>query len=235
MPENVEPIDSKPSRRWSVFARLGLVTTFGVVAYVGVTSVGVTEMLADVDRLRAVLGGTSWHGPLAVVAMMTVAVVLSPLPSAPIALAAGALYGHIWGTLYVLVGAEIGALIAFAIARYLRPVAVARWLDARLTFQRVDSQHALMVAVCASRLAPFVSFDLVSYAAGLTPLSLWRFALATLIGILPASFALAHFGGELGSFDAGRIALSLVALGLLGALPWFWSMMRRRGRNGTQA
>jgi len=202
----------------------------GSLGYVVIVTIGIGELLADVGALRDVLGGTGWYGPLAVVLLMTVAVVLSPLPSAPIALAAGALYGHAWGTIYVLAGAEIGALLAFAIARYVRPVALAEWLEARLTFKRLDSQHALMMAVCASRLVPFVSFDLASYAAGLTPLQLWRFALATLIGILPASFALAHFGGELGSFDAGRIALSLVFLGLLGVLPWLGStMLRRRG------
>ena len=55
-------------------------------------------------------------GPILTVGLMTVAVVFSPLPSAPIALAAGAVYGHVWGTIYVILGAEIGAIIAFAIA-----------------------------------------------------------------------------------------------------------------------
>jgi len=47
----------------------------------------------------------------------TLAVVARPLPSAPIALAAGAAYGHLWGTRQVIVGAEIGALVAFGLAR----------------------------------------------------------------------------------------------------------------------
>lgn len=41
-------------------------------------------------------------GPLAVIALMTLAVRVSPIPSAPIALAAGAAYGHGWSALYVL-------------------------------------------------------------------------------------------------------------------------------------
>jgi len=44
------------------------------------------------------------------------------------------------------------------------------------------------------------------YAAGLTPPSAWRFAVATLAGIVPAGFLLAHFGDELASADAGRMA-----------------------------
>jgi uncharacterized membrane protein YdjX (TVP38/TMEM64 family) len=231
MSERTNPVVAASSQRWTAVKRLGLVTLIGLLAYVALVAIGAGEMLADVGALRDTLSATGWYGPLAVVALMTIAVVLSPLPSAPIALAAGALYGHTWGTVYVLAGAQSGAMIAFAIARYARPAALAVWLDTRLTFQRFDSQHALMMAVCASRLLPFVSFDLVSYAAGLTPLRLWRFALATLIGILPASFALAHIGGELGSFDAGRIALSLVFLGVLGALPWLWSAALRNRRH----
>lgn len=234
MSEPAKPVAPSPARRWTAVRRLGLVTLIGSLAYVALVMVGAGELLADVGALRARLGTTGWYGPLAVVTLMTIAVVLSPLPSAPIALAAGALYGHTWGTVYVLAGAQSGAMIAFAIARYARPAALAKWLDVRLTFERFDSQHALMMAVCVSRLLPFVSFDLVSYAAGLTPLRLWRFALATLVGILPASFALAHFGGELGSFDAGRIALSLVFLGVLGALPWLWSAVQRRRRRGAE-
>jgi uncharacterized membrane protein YdjX (TVP38/TMEM64 family) len=76
-----------------------------------------------------------------------------------------------------------------------------------------------MAAVFASRLLPFISFDLVSYAAGLTPLTLWRFAVATLAGIIPASFLLAHFGGEMASADAYRIMLAVLALGAITLLP----------------
>lgn len=222
--------DFHVSRYRSFALRFGLVALGAGSAYVAVVALGAPELFTDARALGERLEGFGWYGPFAIILMMTIAVVLSPLPSAPIALASGALYGHTWGTVYVLVGAQSGALIAFAIARYVRPATLAAWLEKRLSFEHYDSQHALMVAVCASRLMPFVSFDLASYAAGLTPLRLWRFALATLIGILPASFALAHFGGEVGSFDAGRIALALVLLGVLGVLPWSWSFVSRQLR-----
>ena len=47
----------------------------------------------------------------------------------------------------------------------------------------MGSQNALMGIVFVSRLLPFLSFDIVSYGAGLTTLSAWRFALATLAGL----------------------------------------------------
>ena len=47
-----------------------------------------------------------------------------------------------------------------------------------------------------SRLIPFVSFDLVSYGAGLTAMSLWKFALATFVGMLPLTFLYVSTGSS---------------------------------------
>lgn len=170
---------------------------------------------ADLERW---VGAVGIFGPLAIIGLMSVAVVVSPLPSAPIALTSGALYGHGWGTLYVLIGAEIGALAAFTIARWLGRDIVMRWVGNRLP-PLAGSQTALMLIVFFSRLLPFLSFDLVSYAAGLTSLAWWRFALATAGGIVPASFVLAHLGGEMADADAGWILTAVGVLGLLTALP----------------
>jgi uncharacterized membrane protein YdjX (TVP38/TMEM64 family) len=158
-------------------------------------------------------------GPLAIIGLLATAIVLNPIPSAPIALAAGAAYGHLWGTVYVVIGAEIGALIAFAVARLVGYEVLHRWFGKRLSLGSLASQNALMAAVFESRLLPFISFDLVSYAAGLTPLAPWRFAVATLAGIIPASFLLAHFGGEMASADAHRVTLAILALGAVTLLP----------------
>jgi len=87
-----------------------------------------------------------------------------------------------------------------------------------------------MAIVFASRLLPFISFDVVSYAAGLTTLTLWRFALATLAGILPASFLLAHFGGEMAAGEVDRILYAVLALGLLTGIPLAVHYVRRRIR-----
>ncbi|MBK8909482.1 MAG: TVP38/TMEM64 family protein [Rhodospirillales bacterium] len=150
---------------------------------------------------------------------MTTAIVMSPIPSAPIALAAGYAYGHTWGTVYVLIGAELGALLAFGLARVLGYEVLKQWFGDRLSFGFLGSQNLMMAIVFVTRLLPFLSFDLVSYAAGLTCLSPWRFALATLAGIVPASFLLAHFGGELASANTSWIMIAVVILGGLTLIP----------------
>ena len=167
-------------------------------------------------------------GPLIVIGLMVLAIMVSPIPSAPIAMAAGAAYGHVWGTLYVLLGAEIGALAAFGVARWLGGETLKRWFGDRLTVGLLGSQNALMGIVLVSRLLPFISFDIVSYAAGLTLLSSWRFAIATLVGIIPASFLLAHFGGEMATGEVDRMMYSVLALGLITLVPVAVHFLRQR-------
>ncbi|RTQ99657.1 TVP38/TMEM64 family protein [Halomonas nitroreducens] len=173
-------------------------------------------------------------GPVLVIGLMTLAIVMSPIPSAPIALAAGAVYGHAWGTLYVAIGSGTGALIAFCIARLLGYDALRVWLGVRpssgLLQRFLGSQNALMAAVFATRLMPFVSFDVISYAAGLSPLRAWRFVVATLLGVLPASFLLAHFGDHLASDDLRRAGLTVLALGTITLLPLAWKAVPARYR-----
>lgn len=189
---------------------------------------GTLSLILDGAALREHIVRLGPWGPLAIIGLMAIAIVLSPIPSAPIALTAGVAYGHTWGTLYVLIGAEIGALVAFAVARLVGYDVLRRWFGDRLSFGVLGSQNTLMAIVFVTRLLPFLSFDLVSYAAGLTPLTLWRFAVATLAGIVPASFLLAHFGGEMASADTTRITVAVGALGLITLIPAAIHVVRRR-------
>ena len=187
------------------------------------------DILATIDdpeRLRALVESLGPWGPLAIVGALAGAIVVSPIPSAPIALAAGAAYGRVWGTAYVVLGAEIGALIAFAIARRFgyEPVRripwIARWLD------RTHSQPVLAGLVFVSRLLPFFSFDAVSYAAGLTPLRAHWFALSTFAGVLPISILLVWSGERMAAEGTTWIATVVLLAGGLTLLPLVWRRMR---------
>jgi len=196
--------------------------------------------LLDGDAMRTYVERLGWFGPVAVVVLMSVAIVLSPIPSAPIAMAAGAAYGHLWGAIYVGAGAGIGAVIAFSIARILGREAMVRWFGDKVSVGWLGSQNALMGIVFATRLMPFLSFDLVSYAAGLTPLTFWRFVVATVVGIAPASFLLAHFGHEFASADARRVGVVVLALGTITLVPVLvkvlldWRRRRKRAKSSFE-
>lgn len=183
---------------------------------------------SDVKAMTERLRGAGWTGPIIVVASIAGAIIVSPLPSAPIALAAGAVYGHTLGTLYVVLGATLGAIGAFGIARMLGRDLLRRWFGDRLEVGLLGSQNALTAMVFVFRLLPFMSFDVVSYAAGLSALTTPRFLAATVAGVVPVSFALTHFGGELASGEDDRILTSVLALGLVTGAPILIGYLRRR-------
>jgi uncharacterized membrane protein YdjX (TVP38/TMEM64 family) len=211
----------------------GIVFTFLLfVLYWILSEKGVLEIIMDRAVLQEYIARLGPLGPLTVIGMMAGAIVFSPLPSAPVALASGVAFGHTWGTVYIMVGAEIGALVAFTIARLLGYEILHKWFGERLTSNVLGNQNTLMTVVFVSRLIPFVSFDVVSYAAGLTSLALWRFALATLFGLIPASFLLAHFGMEVASADIKRIMVSAIAIGGITLFPVAIKAMKRlRSKN----
>jgi len=220
--------------------RSGILVTIAVLGLAGLgawwfaPSVLVeAQRLMDRETLEALVAQAGIWGPLMIIGLMTVAVVASPIPSAPIALAAGAAYGHFWGTIQVVIGAELGALITFSLARVLGRDVLRRVFGTSVDAGLLGSQNALTWTVFASRLMPFVSFDIISYAAGLSRLHAWRFALATLAGIIPASFVLAHSGGEAVSGDLGRTTWAVLGLGLVTGLPLLWIATRRRAEKET--
>ncbi|WP_343217495.1 VTT domain-containing protein [Hoeflea sp.] len=118
----------------------------------------------------------------------------------------------------MVIGAEPGVLIAFGLARHLGHDVLRRVFDDRVDAGLLGSQTALAATVFASRLMPFVSLDMISYAAGLSRLHAWRFALATL----------AHVGGEAASGDFGRATWAVLGLGLVTRLPLLWVATRQK-------
>lgn len=146
------------------------------------------------DRLVDLLQGYGTVAPVMYMLMMAAAVVISPIPSLPLDAAAGAVFGSLWGTVYSVLGAVAGAIISFYIARFLGREAIARLLKRDIAFCDLCAERHLFYIVFLARLLPMFSFDLVSYGAGLTRISLRAFALATLIGMIPATFAVNYFG-----------------------------------------
>lgn len=175
-----------------------------------------------------------YWGPVGIIGLMITAIVLSPIPSAPIAMVAGAVYGSLWGTVIVVIGAEAGALIAFAIARSLGYDVIHRWKRLRPVLNwlgKERSQGALMLVIFTSRLVPFISFDGVSYAAGLTPLAFWRFVVATLAGVIPTAYLITAFGGLLMASESGVVTVLLILVSGITLLPIVANLLMARRRH----
>lgn len=197
---------------------------------------GWLAVISDQQALRELVEGLGVLGPMAIVLLLAMAIVISPVPSAPIGIVAGAAYGPVWGTALTMAGSFLGAVTAFLIARFLAYDAVRRWELVRRPLNWLESGHSqnwLMAAIFLTRLAPFLSFDAISYAAGLTHLTFWRFSLATLLGVAPISFLLAYGGETIFAAGDDNPVLALLVFGGITGIPILirviWVKVRGRG------
>lgn len=165
----------------------------------------VARILLTADPREAILGfrtylrGFGAWAPVVSAALMLLQSVAAPLPAFVITFTNGLLFGWARGALLSWSSAMAGAALCFGIARSLgRPVVErlvggARPLESSDLFFRRYGNRAVLV----SRLLPFVSFDVVSYGAGLTPISFWSFLVATGLGQLPATLLYSYLGQNL--------------------------------------
>ncbi|WP_300499303.1 TVP38/TMEM64 family protein [Marinobacter sp.] len=219
-----DPTESNGERLNATAKVAGVLLLLVVLAatYWVMLETGALATVTNKVALREWIDQLGYWGPVGIIGLMIMAIVLSPIPSAPIAMVAGAVYGSLWGTVIVVVGAEAGALIAFTIARSLGYDVIHRWSRVRPMLSwlgKERSQSALMLAIFASRLVPFISFDAVSYAAGLTPLALWRFVVATLAGVIPTAYLITAFGGLLLASESGLMTIMLILVSGITLLP----------------
>lgn len=164
--------------------------------------------------------------PLLLIGSMSAAVVIPPIPSLPLDLAAGATFGPFYGALYAVIGAEIGAIACFLAARSLGRDALSRFMNTEVMFCQTCTDHQLMGAMFIARFVPLFSFDMVSYGAGLTNISLKTFALATFFGMAPPTFAFTYLGSSVVSAQWPLIAGGAAMVLLFLALPKFLTTYR---------
>jgi uncharacterized membrane protein YdjX (TVP38/TMEM64 family) len=131
--------------------------------------------------------------PVAYMAAMLVTVVIH-LPSLPLDIAAGAMFGPFLGTLYSVTAATCGSLFNFWLARFLGRAMIEPYLKGHANFCESCSDRLLTRVVFATRLIPVFSIGLISFGAGLTTMSARNFLLATFFGMVPASFTYSYFG-----------------------------------------
>jgi len=158
-------------------------------------------------------------GALALMGGVVLAVVIGPIPTVPFTVALGVSQGWLVGSVLAIVGAMTGALAAFVIARFIARDTVAEWLGGRAVLCRSCSDRLLFGIVLVARLIPVVSFALISYAAGLTAMSLRAYLLATFLGMLPMTVVYTVVGASI-RVDVVWAGLGgLVVTGLLALTP----------------
>lgn len=148
-------------------------------------------------------------------------------------LAAGALFGVVWGVTLVSFASTMGATLAFAASRYvLRDAVVTRFAN-RLGPIDDGVRREGWMYVLSLRLVPAVPFWLVNLIMGVTAIRLWTFYLASQVGMLPATIVYVSVGTRLSELTSLRGILSpglLAGLVALAALPYGTKSLMREVR-----
>ena len=152
----------------------------------------------DVADVKTYLLSFGLWAPVVSFLLMIFQSVVAPLPAFLITFANAGLFGWIPGAILSWTSSMAGAALCFYIAKFYGREVVEK-LTSKTALNSVDvfftkyGKYAILI----SRLLPFVSFDIVSYAAGLTSMSFWPFFWATGLGQLPATIVYSYVGGML--------------------------------------
>lgn len=180
----------------------------------------------DVDLARDYILGFGIWAPAISFLLMMLQSLIAPLPAFILTFANAALFGWVWGAVLSWSSAMAGAVLCFYLAKFLGRSFVEK-LSSRAAVQKIDVffQDYGKYAILIARLLPFISFDIVSYAAGLTSMRFWPFFIATGLGQLPATIIYSYIGsmltGTVRTFVMGLLILfALSTLGFLLKKVW---------------
>jgi len=199
----------------------------------GVSFVFVNRDLFSVNVIEDWVQQAGGAGPLLFILVYALAAVFF-LPGSILTLAGGALFGPVFGTLLNIVGATLGASIAFLIARYLGGDWVEKKTAGRLKQLKEGVEEEGWRFIVFVRLVPLFPFNLLNYAFGLTRIKLSHYVLASFFGMFPGAIAytyLGYVGREAAAGAEGlvqKIMLAMILLALVAFVPRFIAKFREK-------
>ena len=138
---------------------------------------------------------------------------ISFLPATPFSLAAGVLFGSLWGSFYIIIGATLGSVGAFLISRFLFRQWAQDLVNTKLpSLHKYDEAlaHNGLATVLFFRLVPLFPFNGLNLGLGITRVSLLEYSLGTVLGIIPGVFILSFLGDSIRSGDIQAIIFGIV-------------------------
>lgn len=198
---------------WGIVASMAFVALLvALLVYLGIHE-QIVHLLQWFDAQGA------WAPLLFILVMAAVVVLL--LPGVLLTVGAGFVFGVVKGSLYVVAGTTLGAVLAFLIARHLFGQRARQFILARARLRVVDEElapHGWKI-VLLTRLIPFFPSKIANYFFGLTSFSLRGFVGGSLLGFIPFSVHNAYLGSlaadlsTLGARNAERTPLEWALYG----------------------
>ena len=198
------------------------------------TGVGV-YLLGGIDQaqLQTWLKQAGVWAPVTYIVLYTVGTILI-LPSTPLNLSGGAIFGAWLGTVWTTIAAVIAAVVAFAFTRTVGRDLVARKFAGRWEAMDAEMRQGGLFYMFAIRLLPIIPYGLVNFAAGLTSIRFRDYFVGTLLGTVPGVLPFVLLGSSgLQALRTGDVLPLMGALGLTGILVGGATWYRRRRSDRT--
>ena len=188
----------------------------------------------DQEQLQVLLKQAGIWAPVIYIVLYTVGTILI-LPSTPLNLSGGAIFGAWWGTLWTSIAAAIAAVVAFAFTRTVGWELVAQKLAGRWEAMDAEMRQGGLFYMFAIRLLPIIPYGLVNFAAGLTAIRFRDYLVGTILGTVPGVLPFVMLGSGLQAIASGDIFPLMCALVLTGMLVGGATWYRRRRRSPQPA
>jgi len=172
-----------------------------IVAYYAYTQANNLTPLDAVQGLLDFFANSFW-GMLIYIVVYTIRPLIL-FPATLISLAAGFVYGPLWGVMMVVIASNLSSSIAYLIGRFfgqglLPEGQEGNWIARYTQRMRKNSFETVLTMRFI-----FLPYDLVSYLAGFMRIRYWPFILATALGSIPGTIAIVGFGASIERFDSG--------------------------------
>lgn len=202
---------------------LAIVVCTGIVVFLYWDDLGRIVKLLSEGSLEDIVGMIHTWGifaPLVSILLMILQAFIAPIPSFLITGANGIVFGVGGGIAISWLGAMFGAAGTFYLARFLGADFVQKFEKDNNLIKKVDeiSQKHGAKVVFIGRLLPFVSFDFLSYTAGLSTMRAIPFFIATAVGMLPGTVAYVLLGNQILALSRYSTLVTTIVLALLGVL-----------------
>ncbi len=199
--------------------RFNLLTVLKVVLIVAILAATLYLFMTEEDLFRnpqmikaEVLSWGAW-GPIGFMLLYAFGPSLL-VPGAVMTLAAGLAFGTIRGSVYSIIGADMGALVAFGAGRFLGKGFVHSMLSGRFgeTLDKIARNGFQIILYL--RVFPIIPYNALNLLAGASPISFKDYFWASMIGMIPGTILFAFLGNELWHPTSPRFMLALALIGL---------------------
>ena len=187
------------------YLKIGMLVLFGITLAATPAQAQETVVSGGFNPQELLRNALQWVNDLGAIApiafiLIYIVATVAFLPGSILTLGAGVVFGIVQGSIYVFVGATIGATLAFLVGRYLARGWVSKKIAGNQKFKAIDravGNEGLKI-VLLTRLSPIFPFNLLNYGLGVTGVSLKDYVLAS-VGMIPGTIMYVYIGSLAGN------------------------------------